>query len=262
LINRFVTTMLMPLVLVAVQGVVAAQNQAVQALAQISGDKSTGKVLFVGNSYTYYNNLPAMVAAFAAAAQPPKTLLVKEQTVGGASLEKLWQLRTTNSLLTEQKWDVVVLQEQSLRPIDSPERMLASVRLFNAAIKANGATTLLYLTWPRRAAPEDQKALNEAYARVALDIAAPVAPVGPAWKVALEADPSLVLYASDGRHPSPLGSYIAACTLYLVITSSALACAPVDLISISAEQTRTGRQAALEAVTQWRARSTTPSQAK
>jgi hypothetical protein len=210
----------------------------------------TTKILFVGNSFTYYNNLPATVAAFATAAQNSKTLKLKEQTVGGATLEKLWSLRTTTLNFTEEKWDFVVLQEQSHRPIDSPEKMLEFARKFDTAIKANGAKTLLYLTWNRQGTPEDQKALNASYARVAAEIAAPVAPVGPAWKLALELDPKLSLYASDGRHPSPTGSFIAACTIFLTIFVAEEGCAPIDLQGVSREHGSVGREAALKSVTQ------------
>jgi hypothetical protein len=229
-----------------------AQTKAEQIPAARLVDRANEtRVLFVGNSFTYYNNLPSIVAAFAAGAQGGRPVLTKDQTIGGATLEKLWHLRTTKSLLTEAQWDVVVLQEQSSRPIVSPERMLEAIRSFDVAIKGNGARTILYLTWARHAAPEEQKVLNEAYAKAADDIQALVAPVGPAWQIALELNPHLVLHAADGRHPSPLGSYVAACTLYLVISGSRQACPALELAGISPVDARLGREAALKALLVW-----------
>lgn len=212
------------------------------------------KVLFVGNSYTYYNNLSSIVAAFAAAAPDARRLLPKDHTVGGATLEKLWDLRTTRDVLALEKWDFVVLQEHSYWPISVPERMYEAARKFDLASKEIGAKTVLYLTWARRASPDEQPSLNAAYASVATKLGALVAPVGPAWQIALALDPKLSLYAPDGRHPSATGSYIAACTLFLVISRSEQPCPPLALAAVSTEQASVGRTAALQAVTTWRKR--------
>ena len=210
------------------------------------------KVLFVGNSYTYYNNLSAIVAAFAAATPNPKLLLPKDHTMGGATLEKIWDLRTTRDALALEKWDFVVLQEHSYWPISSPERMDDAAGKFDLAAKAIGAKTVLYLTWARQASPGEQPLLNAAYASSATRLGALIAPVGPAWQIALALDPKLSLYAHDGRHPSPTGSYIAACTLFLVISGSQQPCPPITLAAVSTEQASIGRTAALQAVSSWR----------
>lgn len=209
-------------------------------------------VLFVGNSYTYYNNLSAIVAAFAAAAPSATKLLPKDHTMGGATLEKIWDLRTTRDVLALQKWDFVVLQEHSYWPISSPERMYEAARKFDLAGKSIGAKTILFLTWARQASPSEQPLLNAAYTSSATQLGALIAPVGPAWQIARALDPQLSLYVNDGRHPSATGSYIAACTLFLVISGSQQACPPITHASVSADQASTGRTAALQAVTAWR----------
>ena len=210
------------------------------------------KVLFVGNSYTYYNNLSAIVAAFAAAAPSAKQLLPKDHTMGGATLERIWDLRTTRDALALQKWDFVVLQEHSYWPISSPERMFDAARKFDLAGKAIGAKTVLFLTWARQASPGEQPLLNAAYKSSATRLDALIAPVGPAWQIALALDPKLSLYAFDGRHPSATGSYIAACTLFLVISGSQQPCPPLGLAAVSTDHASIGRTAALQAVTTWR----------
>lgn len=210
------------------------------------------RVLFVGNSYTYYNNLSAIVAAFAAAAPNAKQLLPKDHTMGGATLEKLWNLRTTRDVLALERWDFVVLQEHSYWPISAPERMFDAACQFDLAGKAIGAKTILFLTWARQASPGEQPLLNAAYASDATRLGALIAPVGPAWQIALALDPNLSLYAPDGRHPSATGSYIAACTLFLVISGSQQPCPPLTLTTVSTEQAATSRTAALQAVAIWR----------
>jgi hypothetical protein len=72
---------------------------------------------------------------------------------------------------------------------------------------------VLYLTWARKAAPQDQAGLNRAYGRAAKRTGAEVAPAGIAWQLARRDAPGVELYADDGSHPSPAGSYLSAATL-------------------------------------------------
>ncbi len=205
------------------------------------------RVLFIGNSYTYYNDLPNLVAAFAARAQQP--MVVQAETKGGARLSALWGLRTTQFALKEQAWNAVVLQEQSNFPLVSPERMASSMREIDTAARAVGARTVLYLTWSRQHQPGTQAAITAAYMSAAQSFGAVVAPVGPAWQIALELDPQIGLYAQDGSHPSLTGSYLAACTLFLVLFNPQPACPALELAGLSAANAHTARQAALQAVT-------------
>src|SRR5262249_59875398 len=71
----------------------------------------TARVLFIGNSYTYFNNLPAMFAALAASAgYDVQTEMVAP---GGWRLKDHWEKGEGLALLRERRWDYVVLQEQS-----------------------------------------------------------------------------------------------------------------------------------------------------
>jgi len=204
------------------------------------------RTLFIGNSYTYYNDMPSMVAAFAASASQP--LPVKDLSRGAASLESLWGLPSTLRTIRNEQWEIVVLQEQSERPIVSPRLMSQYVRLFDSAIKKVGAQTILFVTWSRRAQPKTQQTINAAYSKSAAELGAVIAPVGPAWQIALDLDPTLSLYDADGHHPTRTGSYIAACTLYMVIAKSDKPCPPLAVPGISDEDGVNARAAALQAV--------------
>jgi hypothetical protein len=94
--------------------------------------------------------------------------------------------------------------------VNAPALLHWGVRLFDGEIKRRGARTVLFLTWSRKAEPEQQADLNHAYDSVAREIGAILAPVGPAWQKARLQNPEIELYAKDGSHPSPLGSYLAA----------------------------------------------------
>jgi hypothetical protein len=174
-------------------------------------------VLFIGNSYTYVNDLPAVLADLAAASGGARPIATKTIGVGGATLQAHWERGEAVNAIRSVRWDFVVLQEQSLLPTVDPERMSRYARLFDTEIRKSGARTILVLTWARAGNRDMQRALDDAYASLARELGSLVAPVGPAWQRVLTARPQLRLHQEDGSHPSPLGTYVAACVFHAVI---------------------------------------------
>jgi hypothetical protein len=180
------------------------------------------RLLFIGNSYTYFNNLPAIVQRLgeAAGVGPVDVRMVAP---GGMRLEDHWRAADAHTALREGPWDVVVLQEQSTLGVDwfldgrtrvsTDEVFAPAVDRWVGRVREAGARPVLYLTWARKATREDQAGLNRAYGRAARRTGAEVAPVGLAWQRSRSGSPEVELYADDGSHPAPAGSYLAASTL-------------------------------------------------
>ena len=80
------------------------------------------KVLFIGNSYTSVNDLPAVVAGLAEAAGGRK-IKADRHLVGGCTLEKHVKDQKAIDKIRSARWDVVVLQEHSLRPVIDRQSM-------------------------------------------------------------------------------------------------------------------------------------------
>ena len=177
------------------------------------------RILFIGNSFTQRNDLPGMLAALAASAKPARRVETGRVIANGMALKTHWTRGEARELIRKKKWDFVVLQEQSTRPLKNPGLMHEYVRLFNGDIAAAGARTALYMTWARRDGFDRQDELADAYTGIGRELGAVVVPVGMAWKRALAGDPSLVLHDRDGSHPSPAGSYLAACVFYAALFS-------------------------------------------
>jgi hypothetical protein len=175
------------------------------------------RILFIGNSFTARNDLPSLLTAMAAQAQPAKVIESQAILANGASLRQHWNAGTAAETIRQSKWDYVVLQEQSTLPIKNATRFHENVRLLHEVIQECGATTVLYLTWARQNAPETQENLSTATHQIAAELGALVAPVGCAWQAALQQDTALPLHDKDGSHPSPLGSYLAACVFYAAL---------------------------------------------
>ncbi len=166
---------------------------------------SVSRLLFVGNSFTFRHDLPGLMAQMA-----PQSIESQMIVAGGASLRLHLNSGAVQTALAE-KWDIVILQEQSTLPIKNTKRFHENVREMQELISETGAQTALYQTWARQNAPATQDTLNIAYENIGREIGALLIPVGAAWQAALAVQNDLPLYDSDGSHPSPLGSYLAAC---------------------------------------------------
>jgi len=171
------------------------------------------RVLFIGNSYTYGNDLPKMIDELAKAGKL-RPLEVGRELRGGYSLEMHWKDGKAAQKIAATKWDLVVLQEHSLRPIADRKLMFEYAAKLDQEIKKQGAKTLLYLTCARQDKSDTQAALSKAYFELARELKASVAPVGVAWEMALRDDDKLVLHQADKSHPNKNGTYLAACVFH------------------------------------------------
>jgi hypothetical protein len=206
------------------------------------------KVLFVGNSYTYFNDMPGMLAAMTRSSVSSRKIQTTASTIPAATLQMLWRSHSAKAAIDAGKWDFVVLQEQSTTPLTDPENMFKYARKFDAAIRKAGAKTIFFLTWARRDEPENQAALNRAYARLATELHAQIAPVGPAWKVASGIDATMPLYIEDGSHQTPTGAYLNACVFYLVMLGNQQRCPSIATAAVTQANLDVARTAAFQAV--------------
>ena len=174
------------------------------------------RVLFIGNSYIYVNDLPRMVADLAEAGRQ-RPLEFDRETPGGYTLEQHWKDGNAVRKIADGGWDIVVLQEQSLRPLNDPKLMFDAATRLDGEIRKQHARTMLYQTWARQDAMERQPELSKAYLDLGRELRADVAPVGMAWERALKNKTPFVLHSADKSHPTPAGTYLAACVFYAAI---------------------------------------------
>ena len=201
-------------------------------LALARSDRAGLRVLFVGNSFTFENSLPALVHDLAAADPGARPVFSVEYVAPGWTLEGAAGDHGLAKLLREVHWDDVVLQEQS-QLLSFPERQwrqdtLPYARTLERRISVTGARTLLFLTWgyeigdrhnnPRDTYAAMQGRLVDGYTKLGAELAADVVPVGLAWRNALTLRPQLPLWAGDWRHPSLAGSYLGASVFYAALT--------------------------------------------
>lgn len=181
------------------------------------------RILMLGNSFIFTNDLPQMLARLTGGE-------VAHHTRGGARLSEHLSPGTklgarTQAALREEHWDYVVLQEMSHGPITAPVSFFSSEERLCGQIRENGAVPILYATWAYQKGGDklaskgwdyDEMAckLSEAYHRAAQENHALIADVGLRF---YELSGTQNLYADDGIHPNKLGSRIAAETIATVI---------------------------------------------
>lgn len=172
------------------------------------------RMLFIGNSFTTRNDLPGILTALGEG----HGLDIQHEVIstGGASLRRHFNAGASDKIRSE-KWDYVVLQEQSTLPIKNQMRFHENVREFVPAIEDIGANLVLYMTWARKSEPQSQQLLTDGYIDIGKELGAHVVPAGVAWELMLAELDEPALHDKDGSHPTFAGTYLAACTFLLTL---------------------------------------------
>ncbi|NOT07347.1 MAG: hypothetical protein HOP28_03990 [Gemmatimonadales bacterium] len=176
------------------------------------------QVLFVGNSLTYENDLPATLQAIAASAG--ETVRVASATGSGLALiDHLNGASNAVAAIQSRHWDFVILQQGPTPSGLCRDTLVLSAKLFDPLIRAAGATPALFMTWPT--AQGSQAFFDDvrtSFQDAAREVDGVFLPAGEAWRSAWAANSALPLYGFDGFHPSSMGSFLAALTIYERIT--------------------------------------------
>ena len=188
--------------------------------------------LFIGNSYTYVNNLPQLVQQLALA--NGDTLEVDSYAPGGYTFNNHFNDANTHTKIYSKNWDFVILQAQSQEPSFSPGQVNSQTtpfaRKLDSLIKDNHACTktVFYETWGRKFGDAGncasyppvctysgmQNRLKQSYKLFANNANGVMAPAGEAFRESIAQNPGLELYQADQSHPSMEGTYLAAAVFY------------------------------------------------
>jgi len=193
------------------------------------GEAPFSRVLFVGNSLTASWDVPGIVAAISRAAGDAPPLEVTTVARGGFGLEDHWRDREALARIREGRWRWVVLQQGPSALPASRRSLVGWARRFDAEIRAVGARPALYAVWPSEAREVDFPRVGESYRIAAERVDGLLLPAGEAWRAAWRIDPSLELRGEDGFHPTPLGSFLAAATIWAVLTAGDPARIPAEV---------------------------------
>jgi lysophospholipase L1-like esterase len=197
------------------------------------------RILFIGDSTTYWNQgVNAHLAAMAASDDPPLKLETDSVTKGGTSLAKLWEDTNAVETIRNGHWDIVVLQDDLIKGSrdawpQQREDFLVAVRKFDQEIRQTGAKTALFMPWvytiytiKNVTIPmEDLEDSAKAYREIGKELGAKVIPVGLAWQQVTFQQPTLNLYDTDGGHPNIKGTFLDTCMHYIALFGASVHCA-------------------------------------
>lgn len=201
-------------------------------LKAVAAPSDTLKVLFIGNSYTYVNDMPGILSQMALSTND--VIQTASSTPGGYTLQLHSTNSTTLNAIAAGVWDYTVLQEQSQLPALQDSIVETDVYpyayLLDSLIRdANPCTeTVFYRTWGRKNGDSQNcptwppvctyqgmdSLLHLRYRIMTDSFSAIMSPVGMVFRYIRLYNPSLELYDADESHPSPAGSYAAACSFY------------------------------------------------
>ena len=185
------------------------------------------RILFVGNSYFYYNNsLHNHLKGFVEGAQKNKALPLayKSATIGGASLDHhpIEWLTEPGRIGVKEPFEIVVLAGNSADALkdNTRQKFIETVRQYDRVIKSHGGKTALYMTHAyvpphKQASPANIEKIQDMFHSIGREIDAKVIPVGTAFEISYKRKPELRLHNEyDSSHPSLSGTYLAAAVVY------------------------------------------------
>lgn len=189
----------------------------------------TTKVLFIGSSLTWYNNLPGMFSQLASAAG--KDVLAVNGAVCGRNLTDHLSISATMDKLNQEEYDYVVLEngDYNLMYADTKAEAWNAIDTFIDMIHSHCAATkiIVFMDWAMKNGvvhnnvyytyDEFTQIIYNATMDVARSKNLIVAPIGVAWNDIVKNQPEYELYAPDNGHPSLSGSYLGACVYYSII---------------------------------------------
>ena len=192
-------------------------------------DKETElNILFIGNSFTFYNDMPTKFFKNICGSAGYK-VKIEAITNGGHYLAEFADTsdeygKKVDKALKNNKYDVVILQEQSGCPIANPKKFYGGVRDLAKKVKDNGAELYLYETWGYKegysklishggTTKNMEMKLRAAYTAIAEEVGAEVILAGVAM-LDIHTQGKIDVYKSDLFHPSPKGSALVAYTIF------------------------------------------------
>ena len=177
------------------------------------------RVLFLGNSHTYVNDMPHTFAVMCGrlTGEVPEVSMI---AYSGRSLA--WHLGDPLSLhfaLRYGRYDYCVIQQQA-HPFPDEAATEKDEETLISLCRQFGTTPVVYMTWAEKARPENAAVMSRFYRKLAQKHGIPLCPVGDLFEQIRDTHPEIGLYADDGAHASPTGDYLIAAAFASLLTGT------------------------------------------
>lgn len=196
--------------------------------AEISSDESefpiqviNEKILFIGNSFTFYWNLPSQVEQMSI--ERGINWDVKHVTVPSAKLQDHWNNTNLKSLLENETFDHVIIQEHSTYPLTNSDNTKTYfdliISLIPSSTEIHFFSTWMYPSIEQFNTNNEEYPLEESIKQIVEGTNSKIIPVGRAFKLFNDKHPQFNLLMEDDKHPNPNGSYLASCIIFSHLSS-------------------------------------------
>ncbi len=175
------------------------------------------RILFIGNSHTYFNDMPAMFLELCRSrGMDMEATMLATPNVGfdyhAASEETRFNILFGN-------YDYIVLQHCA-HPMGDLGVMDRAAGELLSLIRQTKSVPFFYMTWTKKGDEASQAEMAAVYERLGQKYVVQVAPVGLRWQEARRLHPETEYYYQDGEHASPAGSALAAEVIFDTIFRS------------------------------------------
>ena len=175
------------------------------------------RVLFIGNSHTYFNDMPETFAKMCrklTGKRPEVTMIAYSERSLDWHLKEYFAIRYA---ILYGKFDYCVIQQQA-HPFPDPEETWKAVKRITDLCGTRNVMPVLFMTWAEKAKPENAPLMSRCYRRLARRHHALLAPIGELFQQFRGTD--IELYWQDGEHASPYGSYLTAAALAALLAGA------------------------------------------
>ena len=167
------------------------------------------RVLFIGNSHTYYNDMPHLFTQICR----EKGIDTEVTMLAHGGWDFHLEEPEVKFNIEHGGYDAVILQHKA-HPMGDLSVMEQCGKELIRRVQEAGARPVLYMTWTTKEDGEAaQPAMSDAYRKLQQETGCALAPVGERWWAFHRAHPETELYAQDGQHASPAGSQLAAAVI-------------------------------------------------
>ena len=212
------------------------------------------RVLFIGNSYTYYNWSPYMLKEIAW--KEGLDVEVALSAHSGFTIEKHSTHSVTKSFVEAGGYDYAIVQEYNDRIavigadmkkgslstdaskfVSDMKNMISEIKKASPSVTAlvemswgtkTGTGSLIKTNWTDY--PTMQGYVTEGTKHVAAESGVGYTLLGEAWEKVRSERPELEMYHTDQHHPSYAGSYLKACVNYLTLSGKRFGSEPCNCL--------------------------------
>lgn len=180
---------------------------------QLGDQSKANRILILGNSLTFYNDSPALLADMLKQADPDGNYFITSAAWPGFTLENHLAKKEVQDLLA-QKWNTIILQGHSGAAFEPKGYLFASIQQMLPLVEKSHAKPIIIMTYADKFYFNNQSVISQSYREASDNLKVPTIATGDMFFYIQETCPDIELYSKDLHHPGPNGTFIYCLSLF------------------------------------------------